>query len=121
VWAVIGVGLNLAMPDVLAEQIGRSAAALRALNFDREVLIAALLNGLADALDLFEQHGFTVFKERWNRLHAYAGQPVRILDGERIVHEGVAFGVDDSGRLLLDTAAGRIAVMAGDVSLRRTA
>jgi BirA family biotin operon repressor/biotin-[acetyl-CoA-carboxylase] ligase len=27
-------------------------------------------------------------------------------------------GVDDSGCLLLDTASGRVAVMAGDVSLR---
>ena len=32
--------------------------------------------------------------------------------------EGRAAGVDDSGRLLLDTDAGRIPILAGDVSLR---
>jgi BirA family biotin operon repressor/biotin-[acetyl-CoA-carboxylase] ligase len=34
------------------------------------------------------------------------------------LHHGVAVGIDDSGRLLLDTAQGRVAIMAGDVSLR---
>ena len=118
VWAVIGVGLNLAMPDALATQIGRAAAALPAHALDRDQLMAALLDGLADAMGLFEQHGFQLFKERWNRLHAYAGQQVTVLEGERVVHAGSAFGVDDFGRLLLDTAGGRIAVVAGDVSLR---
>lgn len=121
IWAVIGVGLNLAMPDALATRIGRAAAALPALPghaLDRDQLMAALLDGLADALGLFERHGFKLFKERWNRLHAYAGRQVVVLEGERVVQEGSAVGVDDCGRLLLDTAAGRIAVVAGDVSLR---
>jgi BirA family biotin operon repressor/biotin-[acetyl-CoA-carboxylase] ligase len=44
--------------------------------------------------------------------------PVSILDNGRVLHEGIAAGVDDTGRFLMDTATGRIAVMAGDVSLR---
>jgi len=35
-----------------------------------------------------------------------------------VLHSGQAAGVDASGRLLLDTAQGRIAIAAGDVSLR---
>ena len=58
------------------------------------------------------------YRPRWNARHAYAGQSVMILDRETMVHEGTAVGVDQIGRLVLDTAAGRIAVMAGDVSLR---
>jgi len=118
VWAVIGIGLNLAMPDALAARIGRPAAALSAQALDRDQLMAALLSGLVDALDSFELHGFAPFQQRWNRLHAYAGQQVTVLEGERVVQAGTALGVDDCGRLLLDTVAGRIAVMAGDVSLR---
>jgi BirA family biotin operon repressor/biotin-[acetyl-CoA-carboxylase] ligase len=34
------------------------------------------------------------------------------------LQQGIAAGVDESGRLLLDTDAGRITVAAGDVSLR---
>ncbi|MFS2021788.1 hypothetical protein ACEN88_35155 [Massilia sp. CT11-108] len=41
-----------------------------------------------------------------------------MLDRGEVRHEGLAAGVDDTGRLLLDTAAGRVTIVAGDVSLR---
>jgi BirA family biotin operon repressor/biotin-[acetyl-CoA-carboxylase] ligase len=119
VWAVIGIGLNLAMPDELEQQIGRPAAAVPWLaRMDRDALLAALLDGLADALRLFDKAGFAAFTARWNLLHGWQGQPVTILDRGEVLHEGLAAGVDDSGRLLLDTESGRIAIVAGDVSLR---
>jgi BirA family biotin operon repressor/biotin-[acetyl-CoA-carboxylase] ligase len=118
VWAVIGIGLNIALPEQLAGQIGQSAADAAALQPERNALLAALLNGLSESLVLFEEQGFSAFVERWNRLHVHTGQAVVILDGGRTVREGIAAGVDPIGRLLLDTADGRIAVMAGDVSLR---
>jgi BirA family biotin operon repressor/biotin-[acetyl-CoA-carboxylase] ligase len=85
---------------------------------DRDTLLAALLDGLADALRLFDKAGFGAFAARWNLLHGWQGQTVVILDGGEVLHEGLAAGVDDAGRLLLDTEAGRIAIVAGDVSLR---
>jgi len=119
-WAVIGVGLNLLMPDELEERIGRAAAAVPWLaQMDRDALMAAVLDGLARALDTFAQAGFAPFAARWNLLHAWQGELVTIVDRGAVLHEGRAAGVDDAGRLLLDTAQGRIAVLAGDVSLRR--
>jgi BirA family biotin operon repressor/biotin-[acetyl-CoA-carboxylase] ligase len=118
-WTIVGIGLNLVMPDALEEKIGRSAAAMPWLaRMDRDELMAALLDGLADALTLFTQQGFGAFAARWNRLHAWQGRPVVLLDRGEIQHEGLAAGVDDTGRLLLDTAAGRVTIVAGDVSLR---
>jgi len=119
VWAVIGIGLNLVMPDELEAQIGRSVASLPWLaRMDRDALLAALLDGLAGALSEFEGAGFGAFAARWNLRHAWQGETVSVLDGGAVLHEGTAAGVDDAGRLLLDTADGRIAVLAGDVSLR---
>lgn len=119
VWAVIGVGLNLDLPDELEARIERPAASAPWLaRMDRNALVAALLDQLAASLRQFEQAGFSAFSARWNRLHAYQGCPVLILDGGAVLHEGVAAGVDDGGALLLDCAGGRIAVNAGDVSLR---
>lgn len=117
-WAVIGIGLNLALPAGLAAEIGQPAAEVGRLQLDREELMAALLNGLAEAMASFEADGFKAFMARWNALHAYAGLAVRILERGEILHEGLALGVDQIGRLVLDAAGGRIAVMAGDVSLR---
>jgi BirA family biotin operon repressor/biotin-[acetyl-CoA-carboxylase] ligase len=118
-WTVIGVGLNLVMPDELEEKIGRTVAAVPWLaQMDRDALMAALLDGLATSLREFAGAGFGAFAARWNLRHAYQGQTVRIIDHGAVLHEGVAAGVDDGGRLLLDTDAGRITIVAGDVSLR---
>ena len=118
-WAVIGIGLNLLMPDELEAQLGRPVASLPWLaRMERDSLLAALLDGLAAALREFERAGFAAFVARWNLRHAWQGEIVTILDGGAVLHEGIAAGVDDGGRLLLDTPEGRIAVLAGDVSLR---
>lgn len=118
-WAVIGIGLNLIMPDEVEAQLGRSAAGAPWLaRIERDVLVAALLDALADALRLFARQGFGAFSARWNLRHAWQGQTVVILDNGKVMQEGLAAGVDDSGRLLLDTAEGRTTVLAGDVSLR---
>ena len=119
VWAVIGIGLNLLMPDEAEALLGRSIASLPWLaRMDRNELLAALLDGLAGALREFERAGFAAFAARWNLRHAWQGETVTILDRGAVLHEGAAAGVDDAGRLLLDTVEGRIAIMAGDVSLR---
>ncbi len=118
-WCVIGIGLNLLMPDKMEAQLGRSAAGMPWLaRMDRDALMAALLDGLADCLREFTARGFAAFSARWNLRHAWQGETVVLLDGGVVRHEGRAAGVDDSGRLLLDTDEGRITVMAGDVSLR---
>jgi BirA family biotin operon repressor/biotin-[acetyl-CoA-carboxylase] ligase len=118
-WCVIGIGLNLLMPDEMEAQLGRSAAGMPWLaRMDRDALMATLLGGLADCLREFTARGFAAFSARWNLRHAWQGETVVLLDGGVVRHEGRAAGVDDSGRLLLDTDEGRITVMAGDVSLR---
>jgi BirA family biotin operon repressor/biotin-[acetyl-CoA-carboxylase] ligase len=118
-WAVIGIGLNLLMPGEIEERIGRPVATAPWLaRMDRDALMAALLDKLAAAMDEFEARGFGAFRARWDALHAWRGRQVAIIDQGAILQQGVAAGVDDSGRLLLDTAGGRVAVLAGDVSLR---
>ena len=118
-WTVIGIGLNLLMPDEMEAQLGRSAAGMPWLaRMERDALMAALLDGLAGCLREFTARGFAAFSARWNLRHAWQGETVVLLDQGVVLHEGRAVGVDDSGRLLLDTSEGRIAIMAGDVSLR---
>jgi len=120
VWAVVGAGINLLMPDELEADIGRDVACAPWLaNMDRNALTGALLNRLAATLAEFDDTGFAAFTERWNRLQAWRGETVRILDQGRVLHEGRMAGVDDSGRLLLQTDGGLVPVVSGDVSLRR--
>ena len=117
-WVVIGVGINIAQAAHLSAQTGRAVVAATALAAQPERAMAALLDGFAQALPRFEQQGFAGFVDAWNALDAYAGQPVNIIDQGQVLHSGYAAGVDANGCLLLDTAQGRITVVAGDVSLR---
>lgn len=117
-WAVIGIGLNLEASPELAAQIGAPVAAATGLSADADHVLAAILNSLASALAEFEENGLRSFTARWNRLHAYADQAVAILDRGTVIHQGRAAGIDESGRLVLDTEHGRIAILSGDVSLR---
>lgn len=118
-WAVIGIGINLSLPDMLEQQIDRPVAnAAWLAGMDRDQLLAALLDSLCQALGEFDQHGFAVFVERWNARHAYQDRPITISDAGVPLHQGIARGVDRHGRLLLDVDGRRIEIVAGDVSLR---
>jgi len=120
VWAVIGCGMNLLMPDELEAAIGRSdvSSAPWLARMERNALLGLLLSRLSAVLAEFDDVGFAAFTERWNAVQAWRGQQVNILDRGNIQQQGLAAGVDEYGRLLLDTPAGRVAVLSGDVSLR---
>lgn len=130
-WVVIGIGINIAGPERFLETSAPSHEELRGnlessgMAFaalpptDRNALLAALFGSLVQTLRDFEQHRFAAFAMRWNALHAHTGQAVDILDGARVVHSGHAVGVDAHGRLLLQTDYGQLAIVAGDVSLRK--
>lgn len=122
VWAIIGIGINVQHCAALDAEIGLPIASLSAATAaDRDALLASLLDHLCSELERFEAYGFSVFVPRWNALHAHRDQPVRIIDRGQTLFDGVARGVDAQGCLLLDTADGPRAVVAGDVSLRAVA
>jgi len=76
-----------------------------------------LLRAVIAALDRAATKGAGDGLWRWRELDAYQGQPVRVLAGSGPI-EGTHAGVDDAGRLQLDTDAGRRRFAAGEVSLR---
>lgn len=119
-WAVIGIGLNLRVPDQLESQIGHAVAdATWLAQMDRNVLLAQLLDQLATAMQRFTTDRLDSFIDRWNALHAYAGQPVNLVDHGQVVQQGIAIGINRQGCLLLQESGGAVVpVMAGDVSLR---
>lgn len=117
--AVVGVGLNLALPDELPpEQRVTGLTQCMGAAPDRHTALAAVLAALLAPLDRFSQSGFAPLRDTWSACNAYAGQPVRLLEDDGHEIHGVCAGVDDDGALLVDTATGRRRWLAGDVSLR---
>ena len=119
--AVIGVGINLRLPDHVSRQIDQAFTDLYRIKPDAansNVLLGTLLKHMADVLSTFEQHGFEALREEWIGYHAYHQQAVKMLmpDG-REVH-GEVTGVALDGILLVNTPQGEQRFSAGEISLR---
>lgn len=119
--AVIGIGLNLALPAAtdLEQQRGVSDLARALPNGapDRVELLALILGELVTLLERYGETGFAPLKPGWEALNAFAQLPVRI-SGEGLTLDGLCLGVDDDGALLLATEHGKERILSGEVSLR---
>lgn len=105
-WAVVGIGVNTGVrefPDELRETA-------TSLSLDRP---DDLLDPLLAALDRWTAADPADVLAAWRPRDALAGSPVRWQDGE-----GIARGIDDTGSLVVETAAGaHLALTAGEVHL----
>jgi BirA family biotin operon repressor/biotin-[acetyl-CoA-carboxylase] ligase len=122
--AVIGLGLNVCMPDAAAESIDQPWTDLHARLGDalpsRNAVAAAILTASAGALERFDRESLAPFLPRFAALDALSGADITATIGARIV-EGIACGLTEDGALRLRTRDGEMALRAGEVSVRRRA
>ena len=121
--AVIGIGLNLSLPDSIVDSRGFALppAALDGILIplpERHQLLAQLLIELAHVFDRFSSGGFAVLRDQWQKRHAWQDKPVRLLRDGKVEKEGICRGADINGALLVQTKAGIERCLSGDVSLR---
>lgn len=125
--AVIGVGLNVELPELLPAPPGVDEAAVVALppvppaalqelepGRDAGEWLAVVVPALARDLQQFEQGGFAAFAARFAARDALAGLELRLSDGQ----QGVGAGVGPDGALRLRTVNGLVDVTSAEVSVR---
>jgi BirA family transcriptional regulator, biotin operon repressor / biotin---[acetyl-CoA-carboxylase] ligase len=112
-WAVLGIGLNVALreDDFPAELVGR--AGTLGLRADA---VAPTLERLLERLDQWLPAGPEAVLDAVRARDALLDRPVRWSGGE-----GRGAGIDTEGRLLVATADGQLALDAGEVHLRADA
>jgi BirA family biotin operon repressor/biotin-[acetyl-CoA-carboxylase] ligase len=120
--AVVGLGLNLRMPESAARGIDQPwtdlATAAPALATSRNALAAALLSWLLPALEQFDREGLAPFRERYAGFDALRDREIAVL-GAGDVLQGVALGLADDGGLRIRPPDGVMrTVHAGEVSVR---
>lgn len=106
---VIGIGLNLALPDNIVKNINQPASALDEICIrlpTRDQLLAITLQELATVLRQFVNSGFASLRNEWERYHFYQNQSVRLHmpDGSTVC--GIACGISEIGELCLETEQG---------------
>ena len=113
---IVGIGVNVAWPGpeeaggVCLDDVGTAAQPV-----DRQVLLERLLGALAGRRPLLDDaSGRGTLADEIRRRCATLGQAVRVvLPGEEFT--GLASGIDDEGRLVVETVSGPRLVTAGDV------
>lgn len=119
--AVVGVGLNVLMAADVGKGIDQPWICLEKASGrpgpSRAETAAAVIEGILAAWDALGAQGSEGVVPLWVRYDCTLGKRVRVtgVDGET---EGIDRGVDELGRLLLQTDSGIEAFSAGDVSLR---
>lgn len=108
-WAVLGIGLNVAVtPDELPSELRDRAGGLGRRAADVEPVLAALLVALEHRMGMADNDLLAELRER----DALRGRQVRWARGS-----GQGAGIDEAGRLLVATVEGMVALDAGEVHL----
>ena len=108
-WAVVGIGINVAMRETdFPRELRDRAAGLGSSPEEIEPTLVALLERLARWISAPDDAVLAALRAR----DALLGRQVRWAGGE-----GEGAGVDDHGRLLVSVNGGQVALDAGEVHL----
>ena len=124
VQAVVGIGINVCLPEAGAAAIDQPWTDLARLAGyagppSRTAIAAAVLAALLPALDAFDRDGLAPFLPRYAALDALAGRQVGVLSAGRDTVTGLAAGLAADGGLRVRTDTGEERIFhAGEVSVR---
>jgi BirA family biotin operon repressor/biotin-[acetyl-CoA-carboxylase] ligase len=110
----LGLGLNLSVDRFPGGIAGVSLHRLSTTAPDREVMLGAWLAALRQRIATLETSGVAGLHDDWRRHAVGLGETVHVTSSTGELR-GVAEDIDDTGALLLRTAAGVTRVLAGDV------
>lgn len=118
--AVIGIGINVRMPETAGAGIDQAWTDLRQLGAplpSRNALAAALIGAQVIALEQFAGSGLAPFVQRWRALDALGGRAIEVIAGE-CREPGLALGIDDRGALRVRHADGERGYHSAEISVR---
>lgn len=119
---VVGIGINLVAPRD-AQRLGQPACGLfddSAIRDDPAMPVGRVAGEVVRAVDRFLAEGLAPFLGAWQRFDALQGEPVVVLEGDRIVASGRALGIDAEGALRLLGERGIEVVRGGEIRVRRS-
>lgn len=120
---VVGIGLNVLMPESSASKISQPWTDLNTISsegIDRNELAGLLLAELDDVMNEYRLHKLSNLLKEWNIKNAYKNQVVSVTTGNN-TKSGRCLGIDENGALILSHVETNIQfkIYGGEVSLRR--
>jgi BirA family biotin operon repressor/biotin-[acetyl-CoA-carboxylase] ligase len=118
--SVIGIGLNVDIPEQAAQMIDQRWTDLQSHSnskIDRNTLSAKLIYCLHRRLLQHQNEGLIAMLDEWHAHDVYLNKRVKLLTGERVT-KGVCRGINNQGALLLEIDGTIKPIYGGEVSLR---
>ena len=118
--AVIGLGLNLFLPEHQAQTITQAWTDLTQISGEipvlRNQLAGTLLNEMLAVVNGFEMDGIKAYLDEWRSYDSLKGKAVTLFIGQQQI-EGIVEGIDDKGLILIKKPGGLVQAFAsGEVS-----
>ena len=125
---IVGVGINVAMPDTQGSDIDQEWTDIRSQlqkyadgenhRPSRNKLAASLISEIVALLRDFQAQGFSMYRDEWQAADAFFGQEAVISTPKQSI-TGIVKGVDQNGALRLQLENGKIETfIGGELSLR---
>ena len=127
---IIGVGINVAMPEEQAAAIDQDWTDVKtqmqlqqdgdkgAIRFSKNHLASALISEIIVLLRDFQSQGFSSYRDEWQAADAFYGKQAAITTPKQSI-SGIVRGVDPNGALRLELDNGKIETfIGGELSLR---
>ncbi|MFA6053512.1 MAG: bifunctional biotin--[acetyl-CoA-carboxylase] ligase/biotin operon repressor BirA [Methylobacter sp.] len=123
--AVIGLGLNLYLPEAEAETITQAWTDLSKIvgqdKLFRNKLAGTLLNHLLPVIAGYEGVGIKAYLDEWRGYDCLKGESATLFIAQQ-QFEGVVQGIDDNGMLLIKRPDGNVQIFAsGEISFSGSA
>jgi len=118
--AVIGLGLNLFLPEHQAQTITQAWTDLTQISGEipvlRNQLAGTLLNEMLAVVNGFEMDGIKAYLDEWRSYDCLKGKAATLFIGQQQI-EGIVEGIDDKGLILIKKPDGLVQAFAsGEVS-----
>ena len=116
--AIIGIGLNV--NSEFKNNDNQAWISLKDItdnNYDRNLIIAKLINQSYANVQLLQNHGFASFKTQWRSRDYLFGKEITAWQNQTKL-SGICNGLDDSAHLKLLTANGEILLSSADYNMK---
>ena len=118
---IIGLGLNVSMPHIAAQEINQPWTDLQTVApfaVSRNVLVASLIKSLFKVLGDFPECGFAGYRDEWQSADLLKGSQGTVSNPSGSI-SGTILGVDSVGALRMQLASGEEQrFIGGELSLR---
>ncbi|MGO3423927.1 MAG: bifunctional biotin--[acetyl-CoA-carboxylase] ligase/biotin operon repressor BirA [Pseudoalteromonas distincta] len=117
---VIGIGINLQMPESFSQHIDQAWTDLsqHTQQLNKNQLVASLTYYLEQRLEQYSESGLQSMHQQWNALNAFAGEYVELNTGHRS-WRGICEGIDAQGGIRIRQDGEVKSYYGGEVSLRK--